>query len=58
MAGDIVDDGIVNFIDFAAFADVWPWGDIEFIDLDNNGVADLGDMGVFVYNWLETEMWP
>jgi hypothetical protein len=58
MAGDIIDDGVVDFINFAAFADVWPLGDIEVIDLDNNGVVDLGDLCVFVNNWLETEVWP
>ena len=53
MAGDIIDDGIVNFMDFAAFADAWPLGDIEVIDLDNNGMVDYRDLGVFVNNWLE-----
>jgi hypothetical protein len=58
VGGDIIDDGVVDFIDFAAFADVWPLGDIKVIDLDNNGVVDFGDLVVFVYNWLETEVWP
>ena len=34
MTGDIIDDGVVDFIDFAALANAWSAGDMEFIDLN------------------------
>lgn len=57
MVGDIVDDGIVNFVDFTTFVGGWPL-EIEIVDLNDDGMTDLQDLAVMTGNWLGMEIWP
>jgi hypothetical protein len=49
-------DNIVNFIDYADFADNWlaivPAGGYDNSDLDCNGLIDLWDLKIFTQQWL------
>ncbi len=56
---DLNEDLIVNFIDFAAFANKWAMQDCnesngwcQGCDFDQNGDVDVNDMVVFAANWL------
>ena len=65
---DLFKDGIIDFHDFALFAQYWMansywenWGDdncyeVELLisDIDDSGEVDYGDMLVLVDNWLDT----
>lgn len=51
-------DGIVNFVDYAYFADDWRWsgqaGGYNKSDLNCDGLVDLYDLAIFVRHWLES----
>ena len=56
---DLNDDLIVNFIDFAAFANKWSAQDCnesngwcQGCDFDQSGAVDVNDMAIFAANWL------
>jgi len=55
---DYNNDGIVNFIDYAYFADDWRWsgplGGYNNSDLNCDGLVDLYDLAIFVRHWLES----
>jgi len=53
--GDIDGNGIVNFIDFAKFAEYWledNCGMCGCADMSCNGKVDMDDLSTFVDNWL------
>ena len=49
-------DNIVNFLDYADFADDWEWvgspGCFNNTDLNCDGVGDFKDLAIFVNQWL------
>ena len=45
-------DGIVNFVDFAIFADAW-LTENPFISLDGDNYVDINDLKIFCDHWLE-----
>ena len=45
-------DGIVNFVDFAIFADAW-LTENPFISLDGDNYVDINDLEIFCYYWLK-----
>ena len=51
-------DSIVNFIDYAYFADDWRWtgpaGGYNNSDLNCDGHVDLYDLDIFVEQWLDS----
>jgi len=49
---DFVINGIVNFIDYAEFAQKWGAQEQCVEDLSGNGVVDYLDLRIFVLNWL------
>ncbi len=54
--GDFNFDGIVNFLDFAEFADAWISGlGYSIYDLNDNGFIDYEDLDILTSNWLSTE---
>jgi hypothetical protein len=51
-------DGVVDLLDWAAFAQEWmvpcpEQGECDAADFDHNGVVDLGDMVIFAQDWLQ-----
>jgi hypothetical protein len=54
--GDYNLDNIINFSDYADFADDWRWvgpaGGYNNSDLDCNGIVDFYDLKIFVDQWL------
>ena len=53
---DFNGDGIVNFIDYALFANAWQTDDTNF-SLDGNGDVDCNDLKLFCEDWLWTSPW-
>lgn len=65
---DLFADGVINFQDYAYFAEYWQctsrwenWQDSNFVemelpvsDMDNSGRVDYGDILIMVSNWLST----
>ena len=55
---DYNSDGIVNFVDYADFADDWNWngpaGGYNNSDLNCNGIVDLWDLKIFAEQWLDS----
>jgi len=51
-------DGIVNFRDYADFADDWHWtgpcGGVNKSDLNCDGFADFKDLRIFALQWLKS----
>jgi hypothetical protein len=45
-------DGIVNFLDFAIFAENWLWEKIP-ADIDIDGDVDFTDYAIFASHWVE-----
>jgi hypothetical protein len=49
-------ESLVNFVDFADFADGWRWvgpaGGYNNSDLNCDGVVDFKDLGIFCLQWL------
>jgi parallel beta-helix repeat protein len=53
--GNIADlniDGIVNFTDFALFAELWNEDTPRIEDLNIDGLVNLSDLEIFADNWL------
>jgi hypothetical protein len=54
--GDLNNDDIVDFLDFANFAAVWETHQpLLREDLDRNKIVDCNDLGIFSENWLWEE---
>jgi hypothetical protein len=53
LAGDYDGDGIVDFFDFATFAQKWLLSSATF-NLTGNNVIDMKDLDVLAQNWLQT----
>ena len=52
--GDLDDDGDVDFVDFALFAQQWcQSGESLTADLNVDGTVDIADLGVLAGNWLK-----
>ncbi len=55
---DYNSDSIVNFIDYADFADDWRWigpaGGYNNSDLNCNGIVDFYDLDIFTQQWLSS----
>jgi hypothetical protein len=49
---DLNNDGIINLLDFAGLAGVWMHGGNQPEDLDNSGVVDSVDLGLFSQYFL------
>ena len=47
-------DGIVNFSDFAVFAEAWRQTNPPDISLDNDNDVDINDLKIFAEGWLWT----
>ena len=57
ITGDLDDDGIINYVDFAIFSSAWDSQDGEFnynpdYDFDGNGFINMDDLLVLVNRWL------
>ena len=57
ITGDLDDDGIINYVDFAMFSSAWDSQDGEpnynpDYDFDGNGFINLDDLLVLVNRWL------
>jgi hypothetical protein len=55
---DFDQDGYINFSDFSILADTWlrKAGDTGYngaCDLQDNNIIDSGDLGIFMFNWLD-----
>jgi hypothetical protein len=52
--GDLNDEGGVDLVDFALFAQQWgKSGGLRIADLNVNGTVDLADLDLFCENWLK-----
>ena len=58
LLGDLTNDGMVNFVDFAGQAADWQVGGIEQSgDLDRNGIVDIADFVMLIEDWLRETTW-
>jgi len=56
---DLNNDDIVNFVDFAIFAENWQQSESELDgDFDDNGIVDIHDLAVLAYYWLANTTGP
>lgn len=53
---DLDDDGIVDELDLAEFADWWLIADPDSVDLNSDGIVNFLDYAVFANQWLLNEM--
>jgi hypothetical protein len=53
---DYNEDGIVNFIDYAYFADAWQSENAD-ISLDDDNDVDIDDLALFCEDWLWQPAW-
>jgi hypothetical protein len=53
---DFNNDGTVNFIDYAMFANFWQTENPDF-SLDDDNDVDMNDLALFVKDWLWQEAW-
>jgi hypothetical protein len=55
---DYNSDNIINFLDYADFADDWNWsgppGGYNNSDLNCNGIVDYNDLNIFTLQWLSS----
>ena len=54
--GDLNNDGLVNFCDFALFTHAYAAGD-AIADIDNSTTVDPHDIAYFAQNWAQTTDW-
>jgi parallel beta-helix repeat protein len=58
LLGDLTNDGIVDFEDFAYQAEDWRQSQSEQPgDLNRNGLIDFADLFLLTENWLKTTSW-
>jgi hypothetical protein len=56
--GDITNDGILNFVDFAYQAEEWHVvADERPGDLDRSGTVDINDVALSIDDWLRETVW-
>ena len=59
MLGDLVYDGVINYVDLKALAAEWLGSGADFTaDLDSDGDVDLKDYAVLADGWLSEHLWP
>ncbi len=56
--GDLTNDGIVDFVDLAQWAENWLSSDNEWPgDLDRNGIVDMVDFALIAQDWFVETSW-
>jgi len=57
LLSDMTNDGTVNLIDYAHFADMFILSEEQVADFDRDGDVDFADLGLLVQDWLQETSW-